>query len=57
MSYVVLNLICVVYNAFLVTGTTYLVAVLDWSMWTYLLCMCFMVSVNKRDKNATTTKG
>lgn len=33
------------YNLSLVVGTTYLVVVHEWSMWTYLLCMCFLASI------------
>jgi hypothetical protein len=35
----------VVYNFAIVAGTTYLVVFYEWSMWCYLLAMCFMVSV------------
>ena len=34
-----------IYNFAIVAGASYLVAVYNWSMWSYLLAMCFMVSV------------
>ncbi len=37
--------VVMMYNLTLVAGTTYLVVVYDWSMWTYLLTMCFLTSV------------
>ena len=38
-------MLVVLYNFALVAGTTYLVAEREWSMWTYLLALCFMTSV------------
>lgn len=43
------------YNFALVAGTTWLVVELDWSMWCYLLTMCFMVvrsSSEKKDEGS-----
>jgi uncharacterized protein (DUF983 family) len=37
------------YNFAIVAGASYLVAVYNWSMWTYLLAMCFMLSTRKKD--------
>ncbi len=37
--------VCMVYNLIIVAGVTYLVAERDWSMWTYLLAICFMFNV------------
>lgn len=38
-------MLVVLYNFCLVAGTTYLVAEREWSMWTYLLTLCFMTTV------------
>jgi len=38
------------YNFTLVAGTAYLVALHDWSMWTFLLTMCFMLTVKSSDE-------
>lgn len=38
-----------VYNFAIVAGASYLVAVYNWSMWSYLLAMCFMVSIKKTE--------
>ena len=35
----------IVYNFAILAGTSYLVVFHEWSMWCYLLAMCFMVSV------------
>lgn len=32
-----------IYNFAIIAGTTYLIVELDWSMWTYLLAMLFLV--------------
>jgi hypothetical protein len=32
------------YNFALIAGTTWLVVELDWSMWCYLLTICFLVT-------------
>ena len=42
-AFVLLVVVC--YNFAVVAGTTYLVAEREWSMWTYLLALCFMTTV------------
>ena len=37
------------YNFAILAGASYLIVVYDWSMWTYLLAMCFMLSLRKKD--------
>jgi len=39
-----------IYNFTLVAGTAYLVAVHDWSMWTFALTFCFMLTVKSRSE-------
>ena len=39
-----------VYDFLLVAGTAYLVAVHDWSMWTFLLTLLFCMSITKKDE-------
>ena len=41
----IVSFLILVYNLILVAGTAYLVALHDWSMWTFLLTMCFMLTV------------
>ena len=36
-----------VYNLTIVAGASYLIVVYNWSMWTYLLAMFFLVSLGK----------
>ena len=38
-----------IYVLILLIGTTYMVQIYNWSMWTYLLAMCFIPSI-KPDK-------
>ena len=49
----IVSFLILVYNLILVAGTAYLVALHDWSMWTFLLTMCFMLTVrtSKEEKN------
>lgn len=35
----------VLYNLIILAGTTFLIVHYDWSMWCYLLAMCFMSNV------------
>lgn len=37
--------ICMTFNLIVVAGATYLIAERNWSMWTYLLALCFMFNV------------
>jgi hypothetical protein len=37
------------YNFAIVAGASYLIVVYDWSMWTYLLAMFFILSTRKND--------
>lgn len=39
-----------VYNFAIVAGASYLVAVYNWSMWSYLLAILFMFSLKNRDE-------
>jgi hypothetical protein len=39
------------YNFAIVAGTTYVVINYNWSMWTYLLAILFMMSVKDEQKN------
>ena len=41
----------VLYNLIILAGTTFLIVHYDWSMWCYLLAMCFMGNV-KTEKAA-----
>ena len=34
------------YNFALIAGASFLVAVYDWSLWTYFWAICFMVTVS-----------
>lgn len=36
------------YDFALVAGTTYVVITYDWSMWTYLLTLCFFLTTRTR---------
>lgn len=38
-----------VYNLTIVAGASYLIVVYNWSMWTYLLAMFFLLSLRKND--------
>lgn len=43
-----------VYNLILIGGTAYLVQEHNWSMWTFLLAMCFFfVPRKKKEENAS----
>lgn len=48
MSDMIVRLAIIVYNFCLVAGTAYLVALHDWSMWSFLLTMCFIMSATTR---------
>lgn len=37
------------YNFAIVAGASYLIVVYDWSMWTYLLAMFFILNTRKND--------
>lgn len=37
------------YNAFLIVGTVYLIVEYDWSPWWFLMTILFMVSVIKKN--------
>jgi hypothetical protein len=39
-----------IYNFTLVAGTAYLVALHDWSMWTFALTYCFMLTLRSRSE-------
>lgn len=39
-----------IYNLAILSGTAWLVVEHNWSMWTFLLALCFMVSVKSGDK-------
>jgi hypothetical protein len=39
------------YNFALAAGTAYLVAIHDWSMWTFLLAMFFIISFKHKNDN------
>lgn len=47
MNDTILKIMILVYNFLLVAGTAYLVQVYDWSMWTFLLTLCFFVTTSK----------
>ena len=38
------------YNLVILAGTTYVVINYNWSMWTYLLAILFMMSVKDKDE-------
>ena len=42
------NVAILLYDFALVAGTTYVVIVYDWSMWTYLLTLCFFMTKRTR---------
>jgi hypothetical protein len=48
-------LMIMAYNLTLIIGTTWLVAERGWSMWTYLLCVLFMLHFSKAKDDTTTT--
>jgi hypothetical protein len=37
------------YDLLIVAGSTWLIVEKDWSMWTYLLTMCFMLTLKEKD--------
>ena len=46
------NVAILLYDFALVAGTTYVVIVYDWSMWTYALTLCFfMTKRTKKDES------
>lgn len=53
MNKTVVGLAVILYNLTLIVGTTYVVIEYNWSMWTYLLTICFMLSMKniKDDKD------
>ena len=44
MSETIVSLGVLLYNFLLVAGTAWLIAFYDWSMWTFLLTVCFITS-------------
>lgn len=43
--------VCVlIYDAFLIAGTAYLVEAHGWSMWTFLLAMCFFMTTKSKEE-------
>ena len=53
MNKTIVGLAVILYNLTLIVGTTYVVIEYNWSMWTYLLTICFMLSMKniKEDKD------
>ena len=47
MSDTITKIFMLTYNFLLVAGTAYLVQEHDWSMWTFLLTLCFFVTSSK----------
>lgn len=54
MSDTILKLFIIAYNFMLVAGTAYLVQEHSWSMWTFLLAMCFFMTTRNKDKEECT---
>lgn len=50
MNRTVVGIATLLYNLTLLVGTTYLVVEYSWSMWAYLLAMCFVTSIKTEDK-------
>jgi hypothetical protein len=48
MSDVLKFLLVATYNLIILAGTTYVVVTYNWSMWTYLLAMCFCFSIRTK---------
>lgn len=46
MNKTVVSLAILIYNFCLVAGTAYLCAVHDWSLWTFLLALLFMMGMH-----------
>lgn len=40
----------ILYDVFLIAGTAYLVQEHNWSMWTFLLAMCFFMTARTKDE-------
>lgn len=52
MSKIIVPIAVLLYNIVLIVGTTYVVVQYNWSMWTYLLTLCFMLSFkDKKDES------
>jgi hypothetical protein len=51
MGDVILKIAILIYDFALVAGTAYLVAVYGWSMWTFLLTLCFFMTSRKEKPN------
>ena len=45
-----------IYNLAIIAGTTYLVVEYDWSMWCYLLAMCFLITRSSSEKKDERTQ-
>ena len=46
----VVLLMVILYDVFLIAGTAYLVQEHNWSMWTFLLTMCFFMTARTKDE-------
>ena len=50
MNFTILGIAILLYNFALVAGTTWLIAVHDWSGWWYLLTVTLMFQLRKQDE-------
>ena len=48
MSATVIAIAMLLYNMTLIVGVTYLVVNYNWSMWTYLLAICFLTNFTNK---------
>lgn len=49
----IVKIFVMIYDLILVSGTAYLVQEHNWSMWTFLLTMCFFLIPRKKESNAS----
>lgn len=46
---VIVKIFILLYDLILVAGTAYLVTIYEWSMWTFLLTICFFITTKRSD--------
>ena len=51
MNKTVVAIAILLYNLVLIAGTTFVVVVTGWSMWTFLLTMCFIMNLKTESKS------
>jgi len=46
---VIVKIFIILYDLILVAGTAYLVTFHDWSLWTFLITICFFITTKRSD--------